>query len=200
MLLEGQRQQLEERIQRCVALLREGLPGADVDGMIQQDPALLLVDVQPGECSGGPVASWGGGGRGHRGGQRPYMCCSAVPCLLLACASPASGGSQRAPGRCECRQRAFVRYMLLLAPTPHPHDHSLSLDWRPRTPAASSLPARQRAPTQLAPPAAAAAAAAGLEQLKQLWQVDEEALRESDPAELALAVRALSKAGAPKRY
>ena len=35
----------------------------------------------------------------------------------------------------------------------------------------------------------------GIEQFKQLWDVDETVLKESDPAELALAVRHLSFAG-----
>lgn len=35
----------------------------------------------------------------------------------------------------------------------------------------------------------------GIEQFKQLWDVDETVLKESDPAELALAVRHLCSAG-----
>lgn len=48
LFLEGERQQLEEQIGTCVAALRQGLPGADVDEMIEQDPTILLYDVEPG--------------------------------------------------------------------------------------------------------------------------------------------------------
>jgi hypothetical protein len=40
----------------------------------------------------------------------------------------------------------------------------------------------------------------GIAELHDLWKVDEDALRASDPAELALAVRALSDKGPPQRY
>lgn len=41
---------------------------------------------------------------------------------------------------------------------------------------------------------------AGIEKLHELWAVDEQALRQSDPFELALAVRALSESGPPHMY
>lgn len=41
---------------------------------------------------------------------------------------------------------------------------------------------------------------AGIEKLHELWDVDEQALRQSDPFELALAVRALSESGPPHMY
>lgn len=41
---------------------------------------------------------------------------------------------------------------------------------------------------------------AGIERLHELWDVDELALRQSDPFELALAVRALSEGGPPHMY
>jgi hypothetical protein len=41
---------------------------------------------------------------------------------------------------------------------------------------------------------------AGIAKLKELWDVDEQALRDSDPFELALAVRALSTAGPPRKF
>lgn len=40
----------------------------------------------------------------------------------------------------------------------------------------------------------------GIEQLHDLWEVDEDALAASDPAMLGLAVRALSRAGPPHRF
>lgn len=40
----------------------------------------------------------------------------------------------------------------------------------------------------------------GIRRLRELWDVDPQALRNSDPAELALAVRALSDSGPPKRF
>jgi hypothetical protein len=44
-------------------------------------------------------------------------------------------------------------------------------------------------------------AAAGISRLHELWpDLDEQALRDSDPYELALAVRALSTAGPPEKF
>lgn len=43
-------------------------------------------------------------------------------------------------------------------------------------------------------------ALAGLRRLHELWDVDEQALRQSDPVEIALAVRALSESGPPHMY
>jgi len=40
----------------------------------------------------------------------------------------------------------------------------------------------------------------GLRRLHELWDVDEQALRNSDPVEVALAVRALSDSGPPHTY
>jgi hypothetical protein len=48
LFLEGERQKLEGQIDTCVQALRQGLPGADVDEMIEQDPTILLFDVEPG--------------------------------------------------------------------------------------------------------------------------------------------------------
>ncbi len=36
--------------------------------------------------------------------------------------------------------------------------------------------------------------------MHELWDVDEQALRDSDPVEVALAVRALSCSGPPRVY
>ena len=41
---------------------------------------------------------------------------------------------------------------------------------------------------------------AGLRRLHELWDVDAHALEQSDPIEIALAVRALSKSGPPHMY
>jgi hypothetical protein len=41
---------------------------------------------------------------------------------------------------------------------------------------------------------------AGIRNLRELWDVDEQALRNSAPVDLALAVRALSDSGPPKRF
>lgn len=40
----------------------------------------------------------------------------------------------------------------------------------------------------------------GLERMRELWSINEEMLRNSEPDELALAVRALSLKGPPKKY
>ena len=41
---------------------------------------------------------------------------------------------------------------------------------------------------------------AGLASMHELWDVDEGILRDSDPVELVLAVRALSSSGPPRTY
>ena len=47
---------------------------------------------------------------------------------------------------------------------------------------------------------AKSALGAGLASMYELWDVDDRILRDSDPVELVLAVRALSSSGPPRTY
>lgn len=45
LFLEGEQHVVEAQVGQAARLLREGLPGADVDAMVQLDPGLLFIDV-----------------------------------------------------------------------------------------------------------------------------------------------------------